>query len=180
MIGAVEAAVRGLLVLPALALAAQASTRGPEPQEPALCTADTPEVRLCYREHAWVPTRLEPAEDGSSPSRPWPVATMEARRPLRLGEVDLPAGCYAWVCAVDAHGRPALELRRLRVPEALLPDPDAADWVGAEPVWSTPIRFDTSLGVSPRLTIGLSPTRGGVRLEVRYGEGHFVRELLRQ
>lgn len=105
---------------------------------------------------------------------------MDVRRPLSIGETDLQPGCYAWLCTHDEDGHAVLELTRLPLPEGALPDPEDVRPMTDRSLLRMPLEFDTSEGTSPHLTIELVPTKRGLRLKTRYGDGEAETTLVRR
>ncbi len=154
-----------LLVLAAMAQADDGAQAG-------LRVVEKPEVRICYRKVPWSPPRVgKPGPAGATSVEPWAAATMDVRKPLTIGQTDLEPGCYAWVCTHDEHGHQVLELRQLQLPDGTLPDPEDVHPLSGQSLFFMPLRFDTSQGTTPHLTIELSPGKKGWRLRTRYGEG---------
>jgi hypothetical protein len=139
---------------------------------------EQPEVRVCYRERPWPARRVGQSDPPGLGS--WAAATMDVRKPLAIGGIELDPGCYAWVCTHDEDGQPVLELRRLRLPVGTLHDPKNVHPLRGRGLFRMPLRFDTSRGTTPHLTLELSPGRDGLRLKARYGDGEAQTTLRRR
>lgn len=104
----------------------------------------------------------------SGRSRAFALAELEIAAPMHLDGSRLEAGHYHLLCQVPPRTDPILHLVRFEGPSML--SGQMADLARVELASRPPIRFDLAQGTTPAvLRIGLTPTRGGVRLTVEYG-----------
>lgn len=181
---------RSALVLAALlpvsgALQAQqapAQAPSPEPETPrfTLEAAKAPGVEVHWVRIPWGPQTFQAMEapgDSFYNKRTWPFARLENTVPLQLEGTQVPPGNYALVFHpnnMKDEGM-SLEVRRIQVPEFLQAGNAMTQTPEGESIFQQPIRFDTASGVAPTLEIKLTPSKGELKLTVRYGDRQLVK-----
>jgi hypothetical protein len=111
--------------------------------------------------------------------RTWPFARLETTKPASIEGTKIPPGNYALVFhpnTPDQKGM-SLEVRKIDVPEFLVPGNVMTRTPEGEEVARVPTAFETGGETVPALLVELQPRDGGARLVIRYGDRRLTKEL---
>jgi hypothetical protein len=175
-----------VFVRPALPLEGEEPGGAPGVSRPAIVlkTASAGPVTVHYLTVPWGPNTFAEMERGGGESyyagRTWPFARLLAKAPFAFEGTALPAGNYALVFhpnTADNQGM-SLEVRRIAVPEFLVPGNVMTKAPAGEAVRKDKAVFETQPEVAGSLCIEMQGApKGPAQLVVRYGDRKLVRDL---
>jgi hypothetical protein len=175
-----------MTILAALILLALSPQTPPaaDPARPAIekKTVSAGALSLHYLTIPWGPQTFAAMEQGGESfyaKRTWPFARLEAKEPFSLDGVAVSPGNYALVFhpnTPDNKGM-SLELRKIAVPEFLVPGNVMTRTPEGESKVTSPASFATGAELASNLVLELQPAATGTKLVVRYGDRRLIKEL---
>lgn len=171
-----------LAVLGALPLAAQDTAPARVPV--AIHVVEAGGAKLFFQNLPWGPqtfATMESASDSFYNKRSWPFARLETGAPLTLDGTRLPPGNYALVFNPASVEHPAMSLEVLKIEagEFFQAGNPMTRTPAGESVFKAPVTFARAAETMPALDVTLSPSEGGLALEVAYGDRRLSKKLMR-